>query len=110
MLFNINISMEYYISRYTLAKLENSIQNYKRRILMDFYKINNLDISYKDFENQFLGETPRNNNLKKYDENRCHAFVWDKDKKQKRQCFMSKQCDNFCKKHRKDQNYGIIKI
>ena len=39
MLFNINISMEYYISRYTLAKLENSIQNYKRRILMDFYKI-----------------------------------------------------------------------
>ena len=63
---------------------------------MDFHKINNLDISYKEFENQFQ-------NIKliiiiifeKYDENRCHAFVWDKDKKQKRQCYMSKQCDEF---------------
>ena len=103
--------MEYYISRYTLAKLDNSIQEYKRRILMDFHKINNLEISYREFENLILGyKSINNNNFEKYDENRCHAFVWDKDKKQKRQCYMSKQCDNFCKKHSKVQNYGIIKI
>ena len=74
--------MEYYISRYTLAKLENSLQEYKRRVLMDFHKINNLDISYKEFENQILGNKTKKINLEKYDENRCHAFVWDKDKKQ----------------------------
>ena len=102
--------MEYYISRYTVAKLDNTIQNYKRRILMDFYKISNLDISYKEFENQFLGNKTRNNNLEKYDENRCHAFVWDKDKKQKRQCYLLKQTNNFCNKHSKVQNYGTIKI
>ena len=102
--------MEYYISRYTVAKLDNALNSYKRRILMDFHKINNLEISYKEFENQFLSAKSSNNNKERYDENRCYAYVWDKDKKQKRQCYMVKQNNNFCKKHSEVQNYGIIKI
>ena len=101
--------MEFYISRYTIKKLENTLCDYKRRILMDFHKINKLEISYKEFENQFL-HTSGNNHLNRYDDTRCHAFVWDKDKKQKRQCYNLKQNNNFCKKHCDNHHYGIIKI
>tara|TARA_Y100000591_G_C21844631_1_gene707919 strand:+ start:3284 stop:3586 length:303 start_codon:yes stop_codon:yes gene_type:complete len=100
--------MDYYISRYTVTKLDNALNSYKRRILMDFHKINNLKISYKEFENQVLGV--KSDFKERYNEDRCYAYVWDKDKKQKRQCYMSKQNGNFCTKHCEVQNYGIIKI
>ena len=101
--------MDYYISRYTVTKLDNALNSYKRRILMDFHKINNLKISYKEFENQFLG-IKSSNSIERYNKDKCYAYVWDKDKKQKRQCYMSKQNGNFCTKHCEVQNYGIIKI
>ena len=70
--------MDYYISRYTVTKLDNALNSYKRRILMDFHKINNLKISYKEFENQFLGA--KSDFKERYNEDRCYAYVWDKDK------------------------------
>jgi len=101
--------MDFYISRYTITKMDNTINDYKRRILMDFHKINKLEISYKEFENQILN-TKFTDQSEKYNENRCHAFVWDNDKKRKRQCYMLKKNNNFCKKHCENQNYGTIKI
>ena len=46
--------MDFYISIYTLNKLDNTLDDYKKRILKDFHKINNLDIDYQTFENSIL--------------------------------------------------------
>lgn len=107
--------MDFYISIYTLKKFENIVNNYKRRVLKDFYETHRLDlktnINYQDFENSYIeGEIKENITSKEiiFDKNKCHALVLDK--KSKRQCRHSKKIGNFCKKHYENHNCGIIDI
>ena len=59
--------MDFYISIHTVKKLENTINNYKRRIiLMDFYKLNNIETDYSKFEDIFLNQNTNKNSDIKY--------------------------------------------
>jgi len=101
--------MDFYISIYTLNNLDNLLDNYKKHILKDFHKINNLSIDYQTFENSILERKihkPLIRNLKP-DKNKCNAYIW-KINYGKIQCSNQKTIDNFCKKHHSTQNYGII--
>ena len=106
--------MDCYISIYTLNKLDNILNNYKKRILKDFYD-NFLDKKYKEnmpyqlFENRFLERKKIHiikNKTSNYDN--CYAYIWKKDYG-KVQCSNNKSIGDFCKFHCKKQNYGIIK-
>ena len=101
--------MDFYISIYTLNKLDNLLDDYKRRILKDFHEINQLDIDYQTYENDILERKkpkPLIRNLKP-DKNKCNAYVW-KLNYGKIQCSNKQTINNFCKKHHLTQNYGII--
>tara|TARA_Y100000022_G_C13075717_1_gene295501 strand:+ start:79 stop:399 length:321 start_codon:yes stop_codon:yes gene_type:complete len=105
--------MDFYISIYTLKKIDNLLNNYKKNILKDFYD-NFLDDSYKEnmnyqeFENKFIERKKKfiikNKNIN-YD--KCHAYIWKKEYG-KVQCSNNKTVNNFCKFHCKKQNYGTI--
>ena len=101
--------MDFYISIYTLNKLDNVLDNYKKHILKDFHEINNLSIDYQTFENSILERKipkPLIRNLKPV-KDKCNAYVW-KLNYGKVQCSNKKTINNFCKKHHLTQNYGII--
>lgn len=100
--------MDFYISIYTLNKLDNTITNYKKKILKDFHSINNLSIDYETFEKQILERKINKPIVRKYlDKNKCHAYVWKKNFG-KVQCINNHSINNFCKQHYIKQNYGII--
>ena len=100
--------MESYISVYTLKRLDNILEDYKRRILKDFYEINNLSIDYQEFENKYLERTRTKIPLKNtFDQEKCHAYVCDKFRG-KIQCRNKIKTDKFCLIHKTNQNYGII--
>ena len=98
--------MDFYISSGTLKKLDNTLLDYKKRILKDFYDIHNLDIDYQTYENHYLERTiitPK----KDIDTNKCYAYIWKKHCG-KVQCSRSQSVDKFCKKHINSKNYGTI--
>ena len=105
--------MDFYISIYTLKKVDNLLNNYKKKILKDFYD-NFLDenikkdIGYQSFENKFI-ERKKNFIIKNKDKNlnKCHAYIWKKDYG-KVQCNNNKSIGNYCKFHKDKQNYGNI--
>jgi len=101
--------MDFYISIYTLNKLDNTLQNYKKKILKDFHFINNLSINYDTFEKNILERKINKPIIKQldYNYNKCHAYIWKKNYG-KIQCSNNHSIDNFCKKHHLKQNYGII--
>ena len=100
--------MDSYISVYTLKRLDNIIENYKRKILKDFYEINNLFINYQDFEYKYLERSRMKIPLKNtFNEEKCHAYICDKFRG-KIQCKNRKKTDKFCLIHKTNQNYGII--
>ena len=100
--------MDFYISVYTLNKFDNTLLNYKRKILKDFHSINNLSIDYDTFENEILERKINKPIIKnELDENKCHAYIWKKNYG-KIQCTNNHSINNFCKKHFQKQNYGII--
>jgi hypothetical protein len=103
--------MDFYISRYTLNKLDNVLNNYKKKILRDFHKINELSIDYQTFENSILERTIKKPIIKNKTQNidKCHAYVWKKNYG-KVQCNNSIKTSRFCKMHALNQNYGIINI
>ena len=100
--------MESYISIYTLNKLSIILDNYKKRILKDFYEINKLNIDYQTFENKFIERPntniPYNNEL---NPNKCHAYIFKRNIG-KVQCRNNKKINNLCLKHKENQNYGLI--
>jgi tRNA uridine 5-carbamoylmethylation protein Kti12 len=100
--------MDSYISVYTLRRIDNLLENYKRKILKDFYKINNLSMDYNEFENKYIErpkmKIPVQNTL---NEEKCHAYIYDKFRG-KIQCKNKKKTDKFCLIHKTNQNYGII--
>ena len=99
--------MDFYIASSTLKKIDVLLNNYKKRILKDFYELHNLDIDYQKYENQYL---ERKNNVSSNTEinvNKCHAYIWKK-KIGKVQCSRSQSINNFCKIHCDKQNYGTI--
>jgi hypothetical protein len=101
--------MDFYISIYTLNKLDNLLDTYKKKILKDFHTLNNLSMDYQTFENSILerkNHKPLIRNLKP-DINKCNAYVW-KLNYGKIQCSHNKSINSFCKKHYLSQNYGVI--
>tara|TARA_B110000285_G_C14889669_1_gene497913 strand:- start:424 stop:735 length:312 start_codon:yes stop_codon:yes gene_type:complete len=101
--------MDFYISVYTLKKLDNIINDYKQKILRDFYELNELKCNYQEFENKILERKTtkpfiKNNEI---DYNKCHAFIWKKNYG-KVQCGNKHYENNLCKKHLEKQNYGIV--
>ena len=101
--------MDFYISIYTLNKLDNLLDNYKKRILKDFYEINELSIDYQSFENSIIERKINNPIIRNItpNKNNCNAYVW-KLNYGKVQCSNKKSINKFCKKHYLTQNYGII--
>ena len=101
--------MDFYISIYTLNKLDNLLDTYKKKILKDFHTLNNLSMDYQTFENSILERKlhkPIIRNLNP-DIDKCNAYVW-KLNYGKTQCSNNKSINNFCKKHYLSQNYGVI--
>ena len=103
--------MDFYISVHTLTKLDNILNDYKRKIVRDFYDINNLTIDYQEYENKYLLRKINKPIIinKEYNSDKCMAYIWKKNYG-KIQCNHSKKINNFCKKHIDKQNYGIINI
>jgi len=99
--------MDFYISIYTLNKLDNTLQNYKKKILKNFHSINNLSIDYETFEKKILERKINKPIVKQLDYNKCHAYIWKKNYG-KIQCTNNHSINKFCKKHNLKQNYGII--
>ena len=99
--------MDFYISIYTLNKLDRILNDYKKKIIKDFYELNKLTIDYQQFENSILERKIYNIPKKELDCNKCHAYIWKKGYG-KVQCSINQTNDNFCKKHSLNQNYGII--
>jgi len=99
--------MDFYISVYTLKKLENVLDNYKKKILKDFYDIHNLTIDYQTYENLFLERKIKKPFIRDINIEKCNACVWRKNYG-KVQCSNSKTMGQYCKKHYEKQNYGSI--
>ena len=101
--------MDFYISVYTLQKLDNIINTYKQKILRDFYELNELTCDYQEFENKILDKKYPKPFIKNtdIDTNKCKAYVWKKNYG-KVQCSNKHSINNLCKKHLNKQNYGII--
>ena len=99
--------MDFYISIFTLNKLDNTLINYKKKILKDFHSINKLSIDYELFETNILERKNKKTIVKKLEKNKCHAYIWKKNYG-KIQCTNNHSINKFCKKHNLKQNYGII--
>lgn len=104
--------MNSYISIHTLNKIDFVINNYKKKILKDFYDNfieNKEDLDYQNFENSFL-EKRREFILSKYkniSEENCHAYTWKKTYGLV-QCCNKKKYKNYCGVHKDSQNYGSV--
>lgn len=100
--------MESYISVYTLRRLNNLLDEYKKRIIKDFYEINELSVDYQKIENKYLEreniKIPFKHSL---DPEKCNAYVFNKYRG-KVQCRNSIKTGRFCMMHKNNQNYGII--
>jgi len=103
--------MDFYISFHTMAKLDNILNDYKIKILRDFYDINKLSIDYQSYENKYLLRKINKPIIKnkEYNNNKCIAYIWKKNYG-KIQCNHSKKIKNFCKRHINKQDYGTINI
>lgn len=97
-----------YISIYTLQILDNTLLDYKKKILKHFYDnfLKDNTIDYQTFENNFL-ENKQIIIERTINEKKCMARVQYKPNFYK-QCDNYKKNGDYCNIHFKNSNYGNI--
>jgi hypothetical protein len=106
------IDLDYVVSKNTLAYLEKTLLDYKKRILKDLSE--NINVSFETLETEFL-ERPaktkkilfRGKDRTKICDDKCMARIWHKELGPI-QCSRSKKVRDFCGIHIKNLNYGRI--
>ena len=103
-------------SKNTLKYIENTLFDYKLKILKDLSE--NIEVSFKELNQEFLVSEPKKKryhgkNRMEIDDDLCMARVWHKVLGPV-QCSRKKIKNdedietNFCKIHQTKQNYGVI--
>ena len=106
------IDLDYVVSKNTLAYLEKTLLDYKKRILKDLSE--NINVSLEELEKEFL-ERPakvkktvfKGKDRTKVCNDKCMARIWHKELGPI-QCSRRKSVRDFCGIHIKTLNYGRI--
>ena len=105
------VDLDYVMSKNTLSYIENTLLDYKKKILEDLSNV--LNIPYKDLKTEFLESKKiikyHGKDRSEIDCQLCMARVWH-SKLGPVQCSRKPIGEeyNFCKTHIEKQNYGRI--